>query len=142
MAKNKSEENLGAENLNPPEQSNEHEAVYESETPKRGKAAWMRSRPAKITGIAVGGTIALSAAFAGGALAAGPLLGSDGFRGPSHSSDGGSFAEGKVATDFHEERRAGGHVRGDERGGEFGSRAVPPLPMTPDPSTDSGAVTP
>jgi hypothetical protein len=142
MAKNKAEENLGDENLNHNEASVDAETVYETDTPKKSKTAWMRSRPAKITAIAVGGSLALGAAFAGGALAAGPLHGPAGFAGNSQfgDHDGGNFADGQRPQGPHEGGR-GGHGPDGDSDGDFGGQLAPDAPA-PSTSTTPSTTTP
>lgn len=119
----------------------ENDSPSMQEFAPENKASWLSSRAAKITAIAVGSSLALGAAFAGGAVA-GQLAG--GARGGEFgmSQSGPEFNGGGPGSDGN---RHGGpegqrppHSDGDERGkrgGHEGPKSfVPPMQM-PAPSS-------
>ena len=87
----------------------ESESPYiQEESPTQNKTSWLSSRAAKITAIAVGSSLALGAAFAGGA-AAGQLAG---------GAPGGDFGMGQNGPSFDGSRAP--HDEGAESGGREG----------------------
>jgi hypothetical protein len=91
-----------------PESNFENESPYVEDGASQTKNNWLSSRAAKITAIAVGSSLALGAAFAGGA-AAGQLTG---------GARGGEFGMSQNGPDFDGDR----HSDQDRKGGPDGQR--------------------
>lgn len=112
MAKKEISESASDSNL-------ENENPYIKEAVNEKKTSWLSSRATKITAIAVGSSLALGAAFAGGAVA-GQLAGGarGGEFGMSHSEP--EFNVGGPGSDESRHGGPGGqrppHNEGDERG--------------------------
>lgn len=111
MAKKENEATSNESNL-------ESDSPYIQDVASENKASWLSSRAAKITAIAVGSSLALGAAFAGGA-AAGQLTG--GARGGEFGmgQSGPQFDGGPQLGEKHENGPDGKrppHNDGDERG--------------------------
>ncbi len=91
-----------------PESNIENESPYVEDGASQPKSNWLSSRAAKITAIAVGSSLALGAAFAGGA-AAGQLTG---------GARGGEFGMSQNGPDFD----GGRHSDQDRKAGPEGHR--------------------
>ncbi len=124
-----------------PESNIEGDSTYiQEDLVAEGKASWFTTRAAKITAIAVGSSLALGAAFAGGAVA-GQLAGGDrsGKFGMSQSgpeSNGGPDSDGKRHGGPEGQRPQ--HNEGDElgeRGGHDGPKSFVPPMQLPTPSS-------
>jgi len=103
--------------------------INEDQSARASRFAWAKTKAAKVTAIAVGGTLALGAAFAGGAVAGqlashngGPAIGAPHFE--DRDSDG--------PKGFGHDKRGGFDRDGDHEfqggpGGKPGDRPAPPM---------------
>lgn len=127
------QENLEPE-LNPESQENNDNPYETEETPARpNRTAWLKSRGMKIAAVAVGGSLALGAAFVGGVVA-GKVSGFDGRPEFNEAFDGAErpfpFAEGQRPPRDHD---GDGPARGGQRDFQIdgqGSATTPEAPAT------------
>lgn len=122
----------------------ESESPYiQEESSTQSKTSWLSSRAAKITAIAVGSSLALGAAFAGGAAAgqlAGGAPGGDfgvGQNGPSFDGPGAPHEEGAEHGDREGRQHQGGPRNGAENGDrkDHGPKSFAPPMQMPVPSS-------
>jgi hypothetical protein len=134
MAKKENSESISDSNL-------ENENPYIEDVVSEKKASWLSSRAAKITAIAVGSSLALGAAFAGGAVAGQLAGGARGgefgmsqsgpeFNGGGPGSDGSRHGGPEGQRPPHNE----GEERSERRGHDGPKSFVPPMQM-PAPSS-------
>lgn len=122
----------------------ESESPYiQEESSTQSKASWLSSRAVKITAIAVGSSLALGAAFAGGAAAgqlAGGAPGGDfgmGQNGPSFDGPRAPHEEGAERGDREGRQHQGGPRNGAESGDrkDHGPKSFAPPMQMPVPSS-------
>lgn len=114
MAKNTADSN--EPELNGTEETSEANPYINDDAKASSRFGWIKSKPAKITAIAVGGALALGAAFAGGAVVGKVTTFNDG---PSIGAPFGSDGE-------HPEFDGGRKFDGDQADGGFGKRGPRP----------------